>query len=131
MSREFLPRLFRSSGRTRAFRSRAHARAFDFAIFRGAFKIPSAVALYHQWTTRALYTIYSVACTCSTLSKSREEKQRRAEVEVQQLVSPQHLAASDMYIRHRHAPLPILDVLSCVLLRLTSASLPRLFPIFS
>lgn len=37
-------------------------------------------------------------CTCLALSKNREEKQRRARVaEVQQLASPQHLAASDTY----------------------------------
>lgn len=40
--------------------------------------------LYHQWTTMqaALYSIYSVACTCSAISKSCEEKQRRARAEV-------------------------------------------------
>lgn len=56
------------------------ARSISQYILCGAFKIPPAATLYHQWTTAsALYTIYSVACTCSVLSKSREEKQRRAE----------------------------------------------------
>ena len=41
----------------------------------------------------------------------------------QQLASPQHLAASDTYIRHRHAPLPIPIVLSWILYLSPFASL--------
>lgn len=63
-----------------------------------------------------LYSIYSEACTCSALSKSCEEKQRRAE----RRCAAAGLTATSGGIRYvysasRHAPLPILDVLSCVL----------------
>lgn len=51
--------------------------------YRREFKILSAVALPPvNNRASALYSIYSEACTCSALSKSCEEKQRRARAEV-------------------------------------------------
>lgn len=92
----------------------------NFAILlHGKFKTHcvTRVALYHQWiTARALYILYIARCVPARHSRKAARKSKGGQSGgAQQLASPQHLAASDTYIRHRHVPLPIPDIISCIL----------------
>lgn len=89
----------------------------------------SGVYTTSEQRARALYTLYIARRVPARHSRKAARKSKGGQSGgAQQLASPQHLAASDTYIRHRHAPLPIPDVFSCLFYYSLSAS-PRRFPI--